>query len=150
MKTRRYVTLAGLALGPVLVLAVFFVLPVSGMLGQGFCRRRQLRPRRRCSRCWPGRGPTGSLVHGLVGRAGDGRARVLLGLPAAYVLHRLAFPAAASIRALLLVPFVLPTVVVGVAFRLLLGEAGPLGFLGPGRDAGRRSSPASPSSTSRS
>ena len=30
----------------------------------------------------------------------------------------------------MLVPFVLPTVVVGVAFRLLLGEAGPLGFLG--------------------
>ena len=27
-------------------------------------------------------------------------------------------------------PFVLPTVVVGVAFRELLGEAGPLGFLG--------------------
>ena len=27
-------------------------------------------------------------------------------------------------------PFVLPTVVVGVAFRQLLGDAGPLGFLG--------------------
>ena len=36
MKTRRYVTLAGLALGPVLVLAVFFVLPVSGMVARGF------------------------------------------------------------------------------------------------------------------
>ena len=36
MKLRRYATLAGLALGPVLVLAVFFVLPVSGMVGRGF------------------------------------------------------------------------------------------------------------------
>ncbi|MXG90074.1 ABC transporter permease subunit [Nocardioides sp. YIM 123512] len=55
---------------------------------------------------------------------------VLLGLPAAYALHRLAFPGRRVVRALLLVPFVLPTVVVGVAFRLLLGEAGPLGGLG--------------------
>ena len=55
---------------------------------------------------------------------------VLLGLPVAFVLHRLALPGRRLIRAALLVPFVLPTVVVGVAFRLLLGEAGPLGFLG--------------------
>ena len=55
---------------------------------------------------------------------------MLLGLPAAYVLHRLAFPFRGVVRALLLVPFVLPTVVVGVAFRLLVGESGPLGFLG--------------------
>ena len=54
----------------------------------------------------------------------------MLGLPAAYVLHRLSFPLRNLIRALLLVPFVLPTVVVGVAFRLLVGESGPLGFLG--------------------
>ena len=33
-------------------------------------------------------------------------------------------------RALVTVPFVLPTVVVGVAFRALLAESGPLGFLG--------------------
>ena len=36
MRRRRYVTLVGLALGPVLVLVVFFVLPVSGMLERGF------------------------------------------------------------------------------------------------------------------
>ena len=34
------------------------------------------------------------------------------------------------LRAALLAPFVLPTVVVGVAFRQLIGESGPLGFLG--------------------
>jgi thiamine transport system permease protein len=55
---------------------------------------------------------------------------VALGVPAAYVLYRLVFPFRSVVRALLLVPFVLPTVVVGVAFRLLVGESGPLGFLG--------------------
>ena len=49
---------------------------------------------------------------------------VVLGLPAAYALHRLALPGRAAVRAALLVPFVLPTVVVGVAFRRLLGEGG--------------------------
>ncbi|PVG82578.1 iron ABC transporter permease [Nocardioides gansuensis] len=55
---------------------------------------------------------------------------VVLGMPAAFALHRLAIPGRRLVRAALLVPFVLPTVVVGVAFRELLGESGPLGFLG--------------------
>ena len=54
---------------------------------------------------------------------------VLLGLPAAYVLHRLAIPMRGAVRAALLVPFVLPTVVVGIAVRELVAESGPLGFL---------------------
>ena len=126
---RRLLTLAGLALGPVLALGVFFVLPVSGMIARGF---------------WPSGtfDPAGVLevltrprVHRViwftVWSATAGTAfSVLLGLPAAYALYRLRFPLRRSIRAALLVPFVLPTVVVGVAFRELLGEAGPLGFLG--------------------
>ncbi|TIC89384.1 iron ABC transporter permease [Nocardioides sp. GY 10113] len=51
------------------------------------------------------------------------------GLPAAYVLYRLRFPGRGAIRAALLVPFVLPTVVVGIAIRQLLRPGGPLGFL---------------------
>jgi thiamine transport system permease protein len=54
---------------------------------------------------------------------------VLLGLPAAFVLHRLRFPGRQLLRAFLLVPFVMPTVVVGVAFRTLLAPSGPLGLL---------------------
>ena len=50
--------------------------------------------------------------------------------PAAYALHRLRLPARRVLLALLLVPFVLPTVVVGVAFRQLLRGSGALGFLG--------------------
>ncbi|MGB0100960.1 MAG: ABC transporter permease subunit, partial [Nocardioides sp.] len=61
---------------------------------------------------------------------------VLLGVPAAHLLHRRRFPGRGVLRAALLVPFVLPTVVVGVAFRELIGEAGPLGFLGFDGSAG--------------
>jgi thiamine transport system permease protein len=121
--------LAALSLVPVAVLGVFFVLPVVGMIAQGF---------------WPEGefDPLGVLevlarprVHRVlwftIWSAAAGTAiSVLLGLPAAQVLYRLDLPGRRAVRAVLLVPFVLPTVVVGVAFRQLLGEAGPLGFLG--------------------
>lgn len=115
MSGRRLLTLAGLALGPVLVLAVFFVLPISAMVARGFD---------------DGAGAvldvlglprTHRVLWFTVWSAGLATlVSLALGLPAAYVLHRLAFPLRNLIRALLLVPFVLPTVVVGVAFRLLV------------------------------
>lgn len=55
---------------------------------------------------------------------------ILLGLPGAYVLYRKTFPGRGFLRAFITVPFVMPTVVVGVAFRSLLISNGPLGFLG--------------------
>ncbi len=55
---------------------------------------------------------------------------VVLGIPGAWVLYRTRFPGRAALRALVAVPFVLPTVVVGVAFKSLVAESGPLGFLG--------------------
>lgn len=55
---------------------------------------------------------------------------VLLGLPAAFVLYRLQFRGRALLRGLATVPFVLPTVVVGVAFTALFGPGAPLGWLG--------------------
>ncbi len=126
---RRWLTLGLLAIGPILVVGVFFVLPVSGMVARGFFSDGVFDP--------------GGVVEVLtrprvvrvawftVWSAGTATAlAVVLGLPVAFVLHRLALPGRRLIRAALLVPFVLPTVVVGVAFRLLLGEAGPLGFLG--------------------
>lgn len=122
-------TLAALAAVPLAVLGVFFVLPVLGMISEGFWADGHFDP--------------GAVVEVL------GRPRVhrvvwftvwssvagtllslLLGVPAAHLLHRRSFPGRRLLRALLLVPFVLPTVVVGVAFRELIGEAGPLGFLG--------------------
>jgi thiamine transport system permease protein len=126
---RRSLELAGLAALPLAVLGVFFVLPVSGMVSEGFLTDGRLDPggvlevlgRPRVHRVlwftvWSS--TAGTLL------------AVLLGLPVAHLLHRRRFPGRRVLRSLLLVPFVLPTVVVGVAFRELIGEAGPLGFLG--------------------
>jgi thiamine transport system permease protein len=55
---------------------------------------------------------------------------VLIALPGAYVFARYDFPGKSVVRAAVTVPFVLPTVVVGSAFLSLLGEGGPLAFLG--------------------
>ncbi|QWW19509.1 iron ABC transporter permease [Schaalia sp. 19OD2882] len=49
---------------------------------------------------------------------------VLLGVPGAHVLYRCRFPGRSVARAAVAVPFVLPTVVVGVAFRSLLVPGG--------------------------
>ncbi|WP_121253173.1 ABC transporter permease [Nocardioides ferulae] len=129
MPARRLLALLALAAAPVLVVGVFFVVPVAGMLARGV---------------WPDGDFAPGAVLEVLARPRTGRVlwftvwsasvatvcAVLLGLPAAYALHRLEFPLRRLLRAALLVPFVLPTVVVGVAFRQLLGEAGPLGFLG--------------------
>jgi len=123
------VSLVALAAVPLAVLAVFFVLPVAGMLARGL---------------WPDwsldvRGVLDVLARPRVHRvlwftvwsaAAGTVLSLLLGLPTAYTLFRLEWPGRRVVRALLLVPFVLPTIVVGVAFRELLGESGPLGFLG--------------------
>jgi thiamine transport system permease protein len=52
---------------------------------------------------------------------------VALGLPAAYVFARYRFPGRSVLRSLTLVPFVLPTMVVGAAFLAVLGPGSPLG-----------------------
>ena len=126
---RRLAALAATAVVPLAVLGVFFVLPVSGMVGRGFVQHGHLdiggvldvlrRPeiaRAVWFTVW-----TSTLGTPLA---------CALGLPAAYVLHRVAIPGRTWIRAVLVVPFVLPTVVVGVAFELLIGQSGPLAFLG--------------------
>ncbi len=123
------VGVVALAAVPLAALAVFFVLPVAGMLARGF---------------WAG----GSFDAGSVlAVLGGGRVRrvlwftlwsasaatvvtVALGLPVTFVLHRLRFPGRQVLRAFVVMPFVMPTVVVGVAFRTLLMSSGPLGCLG--------------------
>ncbi len=127
--TRRLLGLGVLALVPVLVLSAFFVLPVAGMVARGFWPDGSFAPGEVVDVLTRGR--TGRVVFFTLWTAASGTViSVVLGLPAAYVLHRTAFPLRRFLRAALLVPFVLPTVVVGVAFRQLLGEGGPLGFLG--------------------
>jgi thiamine transport system permease protein len=55
---------------------------------------------------------------------------LVVGLPLAGVLARYRFPGRALVRALVTVPFVLPTIVVATAFLALLGPGGPLASLG--------------------
>ncbi len=57
-------------------------------------------------------------------------ATLLLALPAAWVLGRIRFRGRAVFAAGLIVPFVLPTVVVGTAFLVLLGPQGPVAWIG--------------------
>ncbi|GAB3668332.1 iron ABC transporter permease [Nocardioides korecus] len=117
-----------LALVPLTALGLFFVYPVAGMVARGV---------------WPeGRLDLGGVVE-VLGRPRVHRVlwftvwsaavatlvAVLAGVPVAFCLHRLRFPGRDLLRAVVLVPFVLPTVVVGVAFRQLILPGGPLGSL---------------------
>ncbi|QOR70376.1 iron ABC transporter permease [Ruania alkalisoli] len=114
---------------PLTFLGVFFAYPVASLIGRGFVTDGILdlggfgevfaRPR-----TW--RIVRLTLTQAILGTTGA----VLLGIPGAYVLYRCTFPGQRLVRAVVTIPFVLPTVVVGVAFRTLLADSGPLGFLG--------------------
>ena len=102
---------------PLAFLAVFFAWPVAAMIGRGFADGLGgfgevfSRPR------------TIRLLGLTVGQAALASVIcVVLGLPVAHVLYRLRFRGRALVRALVILPFVLPTVVVGVAFRTLLRD----------------------------
>jgi thiamine transport system permease protein len=128
-RVRSGVGVAALAALPLAALTLFFVLPVAGMVALGFA-------------------PDGRLdVAGVLEVLARPRvhrvlwftlwsstlatlATVLLGLPVSFVLYRLRFRGRGLLRAFVLMPFVMPTVVVGVAFRTLLASSGPLGPLG--------------------
>ena len=121
----------GAALALVLAfLTVFFAWPVGAMLLRGITNDAGALDLSTfgevltTGRTWAIVGHT--LTMALAGTAGS----VLFGVPAAYILYRTEFPGRTILRTITLVPFVLPTVVVGVAFRALLGTNGPLGFLG--------------------
>ena len=114
---------------PLVFLSVFFLWPVATMIGLGF---------------FPDGAPDLSGVTEVLSRPRTWRVigitlvqsvtatlvAIVLGLPGAYVLYRCRFRGRRLLRGFITVPFVLPTVVVGVAFRTLLVETGPLGFLG--------------------
>jgi len=130
MTGKRYVA-AGVAAGavPLAVLVVFFVVPLAGMLERGFVVDGRLDLGPAVSTLGRGR-VIGALWFTLWSSTVATAGTLLLGVPTAYVLHRLAIPGRRVLRAVVTVPFVLPTVVVGVAFRTLLAPSGPLGFLG--------------------
>ena len=120
---------AGAAIPPTLFLAIFFVWPVSALVVKGFFDAQGftlagVADVLQAPRTW-------RIVGQTLGQATAGTlASVVLGLPGAYLLYRCRFAGRRVLRAVVSVPFVLPTVVVGVAFRSLLAEHGPLGRLG--------------------
>lgn len=105
------------ALAPLGFLAVFFLWPVGAIIRLGFGAGGVAEVLAE-----PG---TWRLAGFTVAQAAASTAvAVLAGMPVAFLLARCALPGSAVARALVLVPFALPTVVVGLAFRALLPEGG--------------------------
>lgn len=115
----------GLMVVPVAFFAVFFAYPVSAIVGRGL----------QIDGVWQfGR------IGEVIGRAdiqhvlwfttwqalASTAITMVIALPGAYVFARLDFPFKRLLRAVVTVPFVLPTVVVGTAFLALLGRGGLL------------------------
>jgi len=124
MKTRPWVLL--LAVPPALFLAYFFIYPLITILYTGLVPN--------------GRFATSAFTEVVTDPTMRSVAwftlwqaflstviTVALGLPAAYVFARYRFPGRSLFRALTLIPFVLPTLVVGVAFLAVLGPGSPFG-----------------------
>jgi len=104
-----------LGLVPAAFLCVFFAWPVANILARGastqglsLLDRPQL---------WK------VVEFTLVQAVASTALTVLVAMPGAYVLNRYALPARRALLALVTVPFVLPTVVVGLAFRAVLPAA---------------------------
>jgi len=112
---------------PTAFLAIFFVYPVASILLTGLAPdgRVSLQPFLDVI----GRSDLrGAAWFTLWQAAVSTLATLAVGLPAAYVFARFRFPGRSIVRALTLVPFVLPTLVVGTAFLALLGPRAPLGI----------------------
>lgn len=114
---------------PLAFLAAFFAYPVGAIIARGFTSDGALDLSGVAevltdSRTWRVVGITLTQASAATVIA------LCLALPGAYVLYRRTWPGRAVVRGLVAVPFVLPSVVVGVAFRALLAPGGPLGFLG--------------------
>ncbi|CAN5811444.1 iron ABC transporter permease [soil metagenome] len=95
---------------PVLFLGVFFAFPVGSILGRGISDGSVLDVVRRRS--------VGRLLWFTVWQAAASTLLTLVaGLPAAWAVARVDLPGRRVLRALLVVPFVLPTLVVGAALQ---------------------------------
>lgn len=117
-----------LAVPPVLFLAIFFLYPVASILALGLAP--EGRPEVNVLGRLAGTPYLGGVLWFTLWQAVVSTVlTVALALPAAYVLARYEFPGKRLVRALALVPFVLPTIVVASAFLALLGARSPLNGL---------------------
>ncbi|WP_093839641.1 ABC transporter permease [Streptomyces aidingensis] len=104
---------------PAVFFAVFFGYPVVAITARGLGEGRALE-------VLTAPGTRQVLWFTLWQAAASTALTLVLALPAAYALARFAFPGRNLLRALITVPFVMPTVVVGSAFLALLGRGGLL------------------------
>lgn len=112
---------------PVIFLLLFFFWPAGSLLARALGDWGRAIEVVSQPRTWRIVGQTIGMA--LASTAGS----LLLGIPGAYVLYRLRIPFRRALRAFVTAPFVLPTVVVGAAFRALFDDGGALGFLGLGQ-----------------
>jgi len=118
---------------PLAFLAVVFVWPTAALLWRGFVGSGG----QVIGQDILGTASTWRAVGTTVGLASAGTAlAVALGVPLAWALFRMRWRGQGAVRALASVPFVLPTVVVAVAFSALLRPTGLLGALGADQSLG--------------
>lgn len=119
-----------LAVIPTAFLAVFFLWPTTRLVLLGLAPDGSWLPSGLLA-AWASpivaKALANTLSQAIVGTV----ASVVLGLPVAHLLYRRRWPGRQVVRAVLAVPFVLPSVVVGIAFASLVGEGRPLSFVGP-------------------
>ena len=110
---------------PLLFVAVFFLWPVAAIIARGLSSDGV-----GLWQGFTGAGGLGLVRFTLWQAAASTLLTVVLGLPLAWLTARVRFRGQWLLRVVATVPFVLPTVVVGVAFRTLFAPEGSLGFLG--------------------
>ena len=113
-------------LGPLLFTAVVFAWP----LGVLVMRALDDDDSTTLTQSWARTGAFGLLGVTALQAAVSAVAALVVAAPIVWLLSRVALPGTALLRVIVTLPFVLPTVVVGVAFRALFD--GPLEFLGVG------------------
>lgn len=114
---------------PAVFLVVFFAWPAATLVGYGLVGDdggdiRALGTLLATPRTWRVVGMSVGMA--AAGTVGSG----MLGLALGHVLYRLRFPGRAFARAVVAIPFVLPTVAVSAGFRALFEPGGSLGGLG--------------------
>lgn len=127
--TRGWLGRGAVALLPAAFLAVFFVYPVAAIIGRGIAPGGDL-DLTPVADVFTDPASRGVLWFTIWQATISTLLTLVVGLPLAAVLARFSFPGRDTVRALVTVPFVLPTVVVATAFTAVLGRDGPLAFLG--------------------
>jgi thiamine transport system permease protein len=114
-----------LAAPPALFLALFFAWPVASIVARGLLPAGGFDPGAVLA-IWTRESTLEVLAFTIALALLCTALTLLAGLPAAWVFARFTFPAKRLARALVTVPFVLPTVVVASAFLALLGPRSPV------------------------